>query len=259
MGKSEIVYLALIPLAVPETSLVGKVADIIGKDPYGTRLLLAGKVPRIVAYYDSKQMAESVTQELRDLGLLPILCTDSELCCSSEGFIAHTLELEQGYALFYDRGGQKREMKSEDVFLIIKGGRETYVVKEKTETTKKFSLSRTVLMGGIPMWRTEKKQVKGMSPTTEYFARLYTRESSEPVVEIFHTQMDYSFLKGEMASSSLANFNIVVTKLQQAFPRAIFDDNLMRASIKQPYTPSAVDDAEINCKLLYLQYLAVKP
>jgi len=114
-------------------------------------------------------------------------------------------------------------------------------------------------MGGIPMWRTEKKQVKGMSPTTEYFARLYTRESSEPVVEIFHTQMDYSFLKGEMASSSLANFNIVVTKLQQAFPRAIFDDNLMRASIKQPYTPSAVDDAEINCKLLYLQYLAVKP
>ena len=187
------------------------------------------------------------------------MCTDSELCCSSEGFIAHTLELEQGYVLFYDRGGQKREMKSEDVFLIIKGGRETYVVKEKTETTKKFSLSRTVLMGGIPMWRTEKKQVKVMSPTTEYFARLYTRESSEPVVEIFHTQMDYSFLKGEMASSSLANFNIVVTKLQQAFLRAIFDANLMRASIKQPYTPSGVDDAEINFKLLYLQYLAVKP
>ncbi len=258
MGKSEIVYLALIPLAVPETSLVEKVADIIGKDPYGTRLLLAGKVPRIVAYYDSKQMAESVTQELRDLGLLPILCTDSELCCSSEGFIAHTLELEQGYVLFYDRGGQKREVKSEDVFLIIKGGRETYVVKEKTEITKKFSLSMTILMNGIPMWRTEKKRVKVMSPTTEYFARLYTPESSEPVVKIFHTQMDYSFLKGEMASSSLANFNIVVTKLQQAFPGAIFDDNLMRASIKQPYTPSAVDDAEINCKLLYLQYLALR-
>jgi len=113
-------------------------------------------------------------------------------------------------------------------------------------------------MGGIPMWRTEKKQVKGMSPTTEYFARLYTRESSEPVVEIFHTQMDYSFLKGEMASSSLANFNIVVTKLQQAFSKAIFDDNLIRASVKQPYTPSDADDAEINCKLLYLQYLALK-
>lgn len=258
MEKSEIVYLTLVPLPTLETSLVGKVAAIIGKDTYGARLLLAGEIPRIVAYYDSKQMAESVAQKLRDLGLLPILCTNSDLCRSSEGFIAHTLEVGQRYVLFYDRGGQKRKVKPADGFLIIKGGRETYVVKEKTETTKKFSLSRTVLMGGIPMWRTEKKQVKGMSPTTEYFARLYTRESSEPAVEIFHTQMDYSFLKGGMASSSLANFNIVVTKLQQAFPKAIFDDNLMRASVRQPYTPSDVDDAEINCKLLYLQYRALK-
>jgi hypothetical protein len=125
-------------------------------------------------------------------------------------------------------------MKPADICLIIKGRKETYIAKEKTEVTKKFSLGRTALAGGIPMWRTEKKQVKEMSPTTEYFVRFYTQEASEPVVEIFHTQMDYSFLKGEMASSSLANFNIVVTKLQQAFPKAIFDDNLMRVSVRQP-------------------------
>ena len=109
------------------------------------------------------------------------------------------------------------------------------------------------------MWRTERKQVKESSAGTEYFARLYTRKSSEPAVEIIHNQADYSFLKGEMASSSLANFNLVVTKLQQQFPKAIFDDNLMRASVRQPYAPGDVDDTEINCKLLYLQYLALRP
>jgi len=257
--KSGIVYLALVPLVAPETGVITEVAVIIGKEPYGTRLLLAGKVPKIVARYESKQMAESVTQKLRDLGLVPILCTESELCRSSEGLIAHTLEVGQGYVLFYDQGGQKREMKSRGVFLIIKGREETYVTKEKTETTRKFSLARTALTGGIPMWRTEKKQVKGMSPVIEYFARLYTRKSSEPAVEIIHNQADYSFLKGEMASSSLVNFNIVVTKLQQAFPKAIFDDNLMRASIKQAHGPSSAEDTEVNCKLLYLQYLAVRP
>lgn len=259
MEKSRILYLALVPLVAPETGVITEVAAIIGKEPYGTRLLLAGKVPKIIARYESKQMAESVAQRLRDLGLVPILCTESELCRSSEGFIAHTLEVRQGCVLFYDRGGQKREMKSRRVFLIIKGREETYVTKEKTETTRKFSLARTALTGGIPMWRTEKKQVKGSSTVTKYFARLYTRKSSEPAVEIIHNQADYSFLKDEMASSSLANFNIVVTKLQQAFPKAIFNDNLMRASVRQPYAPSDVDDAEVNCKLLYLQYLAVKP
>jgi len=258
MEKSGILYLALVPLVAPETGVITEVAAIIGKEPYGTRLLLAGKVPKIIARYESKQMAESVTQKLRDLRLVPILCTESELCRSSEGFIAHTLEVGQRYVLFYDRGGQKREMKSRGVFLIIKGREETYVTKEKTETTRKFSLARTALTGGIPMWRTQKKQVKESSPVAEYFARIYTRKSSEPAVEIIHNQADYSFLKGEMASSSLANFNIVVTKLQQAFPKAIFDDNLMRASVRQPYAPSDVDNAEVNCKLLYLQYLALK-
>jgi len=258
MEKSRILYLALVPLVAPETGVITEVAAIIGKDPYGIRLLLAGKVPKIVARYESKQMAESVTQKLRDLGLVPILCTESELCRSSEGFIAHTLEVGQGYVLFYDRGGQKREMKSRGVFLIIKGREEAYVTKEKTETTRKFSLTGTILTGGIPIWRRQKKQVKESSSVAKYFARLYTRKSSEPAVEIIHNQADYSFLKGEMASSSLANFNIVVTKLQQAFPKAIFDDNLMRASIKQAHGPSGAEDTEINCKLLYLQYLALK-
>jgi len=258
MGKSGILYLALVPLVAPETGVITEVAAIIGKDPYGARLLLAGKVPKIIARYESKQMAESVAQRLKHLGLVPILCTESELCRSSEGFIPHTMEVGQGYVLFYDRGGQKREMKSRGVFLIIKGREETYVTKEKTETTRKFSLGRTALTGGIPMWRTEKKQVKGSSTVTKYFARLYTRKSSETAVEIIHNQVDYSFLKGEMASSSLANFNSVVTKLQQAFPKAIFDDNLTRASVRQPYAPSDVDDTEVNCKLLYLQYLALK-
>jgi hypothetical protein len=230
MGKSGIVYLALVPLVAPEAGVITEVATIIGKDPYGTRLLLAGKVPKIIAHYEGKQTAESVAQRLRDLGLVPILCTES-----------------------------KREMKSRGVFLIIKGREETYVTKERTETTRKFSLGRTALTGGIPMWRTEKKQVKESSAVTKYFARLYTRKSSEPAVEIIHNQTDYSFLKGEMASSSLVNFNIVVTKLQQTFPKAIFDDNLMRASIKQAHGPSGAEDTEINCKLLYLQYLVVKP
>lgn len=255
MEKADTVYLALVPLAAPETSVITRVADIIGRDPPGTRLSLAGKVPKVVSNYDSKQVAESVAQRLTELGLRPILCTDSELRRSSEGFLVHTVEFGQDYVLFYDQGGQRREMKSADAFLIIKGGRESYTTREKTETSVKFSPGKAILTSGLSVMSTKKKQVKEQFSATEYFARLYTPESSQPCVKILHDQLDYSFLKGEMASASLVNFNILVTRLQQAFPGAIFDDNLMRASIKQAYTPTAIDDTEVNCKLLYLQYL----
>ena len=254
MEKADAVYLALVPLAAPETSVVTRAAAIIGKDSPGTRLLLTGKVPRIFARYDTKQTAEPVAQRLTALGLHPILCPDSELRRPPEDFLVHSAEFGPGYVLFYDRGGQKREVKSPDAFLLITGRQETHIITEKAETKMKFSPGRAVLTAGISMFRTEKKQVTEQSSVVEYFARLYTPKSSQPVTEIVHNQMDYSFLKEEMALASLANFNILVARLKQAFPGAIFDDNLMRASIKQAYAPEDIGDTEVSCRLLYLQY-----
>ena len=49
MAGYEIVYIATVPPNKLEASLAERVATIINKDLYGTRLLLAGKIPRIVA------------------------------------------------------------------------------------------------------------------------------------------------------------------------------------------------------------------
>jgi len=255
MEKADVIYLALVPLASPEAGVVTRAAAIIGKDLPETRLLLAGKVPRIFARYDSKQAAEAVAQRLTALGLRPILCPDSELCRPPDDFLVHSVEFGPGYVLFHDRKGQKREVKSPDAFLLIKGRQESYITAEKTETKVKFSPGKALLTGGLSLFSTENKQVTEESAVVEYFfARLYTPKSSQPVVEIVHNQVDYSFLKGEMALSSLANFNILITRLKQAFPGAIFDDNLMRATIKQAYAPEDIADTEVNCRLLYLQY-----
>jgi hypothetical protein len=62
--------------------------------------------------------------------------------------------------------------------------------------------------------------------------------------------MSYSFLGDRIAPSSLANFNTVAAKLQQLYHQAIFDDRLMKSS----QSPRALDDLELNCKLLYLYY-----
>jgi len=255
MEKADAIYLALVPLAAPEASVVTRAAAIIGKDLPETRLLLVGKVPRLFARYDTKEAAEAVAQKLTGLGLRPILCPDSELRRPPEDFLVRSVEFGPDYVLFHDRKGQKREVKSPDAFLLLKGRQESYIIAEKTETRVKFNASKAFITWGISPLSTEKKQVTEESAVVEYFfARLYTPKSSQPVVEIAHNQVDYSFLKGEMALSSLVNFNTLVARLRQAFPGAIFDDTLMRATIKQAYAPEGLADTEVNCKLLYLQY-----
>jgi len=56
----------------------------------------------------------------------------------------------------------------------------------------------------------------------------------------------------KMSASSATNFGTVVLKLQEAFPQAVLDDRLMKPLGATP-GPSAVrQDADANCKLIYL-------
>ena len=258
MAGNEIVHLAIAPPDTCEANLIKKVAAVVNKDLYETRLLLAGEIPRIIAHYHNMQTAESIAQSLRDLGLVAIVCKDSELRKPSQSFSAHTLEFGEGEVLFWDKGGRARRMGSRDVLLILKGRMQPYVEAEATRTRMKFSLAATVVTGGIPIWRRVREKTRGLSFPAECFARLYDQKSSEPSVEILQYHIDYSFLEANVAPSSLANFNTVVTKLCEVFPQAVFDDRLMKPFGTDVPLTTAEDDLEINCKLIYLYHLAMR-
>jgi hypothetical protein len=257
MASYEIVHIAIAPPDLLAADLVNKVAVIINKDLYGTRLLLSGKIPRVVAHYQTFQAAESAAQSLRRLGLVSIVCQDSELRkLSLTGFRAHSLMLGQGEVTFCTKGGEARTIKAENVFLILNGITQTRTEKEVTTTKMKFSLTSTLLTG-VPIQHKVKEKTMGTSVENEYFIRLYDRKSSEPDVEIFQYNFDYSFLGKKMAPSSLVNLNTTVTELRNTFPQAVFDDRLTK--VFQVDAPSGVvgDDTEVNCKLIYLYYQAL--
>jgi hypothetical protein len=258
MAEYDIVHIAIASPNMVEASLIEKVAAIVNKDLYETRLLLAGKIPRTVAHYQTIQAAESVAQSLRALGIVAIAYNDSELRKPSLlNFRAHTLKLEGGEVTFWNKGGEARRVKAENVFLILKGKVQTYTEKETTRTKMKFSLPATVLTGGIPIWRKVKETTRGTSSQTEYFVRLYDQTSPEPTVEIFQYNIDYSFLGKKMASSSLINLNTTVTELRNTFPQAVFDDRLAKAFQVDVPSGMPVDETEVNCKLIYLYHQAL--
>ncbi len=126
MALNEIVHVAIAPPARLEENLIKQVAAIVDKNLYETRLLLAGKVPKIIAHYDTVQMAELTAQSLRALSLVVIMCKDSELRKSSQKYRAHSLKFEEQAVLFWDKSGQTRRMESRDAFLIINGRMQRY-------------------------------------------------------------------------------------------------------------------------------------
>ncbi len=257
MSGYDTVHVAIAAADMLEASLTKKVAAIVNKDLYGARLLLAGKIPRIIAHYQTIQTAESIAQSLRALGLVAIVCKDSELRKRSQSFRAHTLKFGEAEVLFWDRGGEARRMGSRSVFLILKGRLQIYTETEVTRIKMKFSLPATVLTGGIPIWRRAKEKTKDLSLKTEYFVRLYDRESPEPSAEILQYDFDYSFLGTKMASSSLANFSTIVAKLRDIYPQAVFDERLTEPFGVDVPSTTPQDDIEINCRLIYLYHQAV--
>jgi len=79
MPGHDIVHVAIAPPDSLEATLIKREAAVVNKDPWETRLLLARKIPRIIAHYENNQTAESIAQSLRELGLMAIVCRDSEL------------------------------------------------------------------------------------------------------------------------------------------------------------------------------------
>ena len=257
MADYEFVHVVIAPPPMLEEELVKKVAGIVAKNLYETRLRLTGKIPKIIANYADMQMAESTARSLRELGLVVIVCVDSELRKSSQIYRAHTLKFEEPAVMFWDRSGQARRMESSEVFLIISGRMQTCTGAEVTTTVKKLNVTATLILGGIPITKKVKEKTTNKSFQTESFARLYGRMSPEPVVELLQHDFDYSFLGAEMVSSSVANFSNTVKKIRGAFPEAIFDDRLvepfgadMRSAIPQ-------DNIDMNCKLIYWYHQAV--
>ncbi len=255
MNREDTVYVAIAPPKTLDADLVKRVASLVGKDNFDTRLLLLGEIPRIVAQYPDADTANSIALRARDAGLVAFVCKDSELRNRSAGFVAHTAKPGEREVIFWDKRGGEARLEAADAFLIIRGRKQSYTQDETSTTKMKLSLPATVLLGGMPVMRRVTQKVTKKLLRTEDFLRVYDKISPDPRVEMFQNGLDYSFLGPELAPSAPANFKTVVTKLREWFPQAIFDERLTR-SFKTDVPAAGPEEAlEINCKLVYLYYL----
>ena len=257
MTVNEIIHVLAAPPDNLNANLVKEAAGILQKDSYETRLLLSGKIPKIIARYPGIEEAELIIKRLKTLGLVAIALRDSELAESPlTRFRAHALKLGNGEVTFFDKGGRQQKLDSKEVFLILKGKLPPSHETDVTVTRMKFNLTAT-LMTGIPVLRRAKETIKGTSNEEGYFVIIYNPISTEPDIEFFENYFDFSSLGSEIAPSTSVNLNIVITKLRTVFPQALFDDRLTQPSGSSTPSDKPLRDIEMNCKYIYLYHQAV--
>ena len=258
MVANEIVHVLVAPPDNLETNLIKEAAGILNKDLYATRLLLSGKIPKLIGRYQSVEEAELIAKRLKTLGLVAIVVKDKELAGSPlTRFDAHALKLSDREVTFFYKDGQQVKLESKEVFLILKGKLPPSNVKDVTTTTLKFDLTATIITGGIPIWRKVKETTKGTSNEGGYFVRIYDPISPEPRVEFFENYFDFSSLGSKIAPSSSVNLNSIITELRTMFPQALFDDRLTQPSGANTSSDKPAHEIELNCKFLYLYHQAM--
>ncbi len=253
MAGIEIVHVAVAPVENLNDILVGQVAVVLGKDLYNTRLLLAGKMPKIIAHFNSIQEAESLAGKLKELNLKPMVSGDAKLRNPSISFPACSIKFDPEKVIVYDHNGQSRMLTAENSFLMLRGIVSTSRELETVTFKTKISVPLTVMSGGIPIVRQVKEQQKETTHREEYFLRIYSSDSADQNVEILQNDFDFSFLGNRMVYSSMTNFNLLQSDLRQRFPRIIFDEKLTKFS-NPTITSNTLNNIEVNCRLIYNWY-----
>jgi hypothetical protein len=250
MTEQKIVHVALNPPELLGASLVKQVAVILNREVSEARLLLSGRIPKIIAHFDNAETAESVVKNLLSLGLMAFTIDDTELykpLKSAAEFRAHSLRIEEGQVRFLAQNGAEKIIETHDLFLILYGKMNIPITTKSTQTRMKFSMPATLMTGGIPVWRRSQENVEGVSFQTEYFVRLYDRISSDPEIEVFESSFDYAFLGGEIAPSSSENLRLLVAELRKTFPATIVDSRLTEGT---PVMQGS--EMQNTCKLIFL-------
>jgi hypothetical protein len=254
MSAQRIFHIAVEPPEILETALVKQVAVILKSDVYEVRLLLTGKVPRLVAHMNNVGIAESTVKNLASLGLTAFVVDDSELrkpiVLSSE-FRAYSIQLGEKQVKFFAKRGAEKIISSGDLFMILYGKVNIPETTMDAITKVKLNVPATLITGGIPILRRTEENVEHVSFQSEHFLYLYGQKSLEPEIEVFESSFDYTFMGSKMTPSSSENLRALFSELKKTFPNVIVDTRLAEiAPIVQGF------ELENACKLIVLCYRA---
>lgn len=257
MQIKEVFHVAAMPPSKPDEKLIRQIAAISSQPDYQIRMAFAGPLPKIIAHFQTNEMATAAVKALGYAEVTAFPITETEIRKPGAiRFTAHALQIEERHIEFRNRDGQSLSLKGSDIFLIVAGNQ--LGEGRITENTKmKLNLPATLLTGGVQMIKRVTVTGRRQEGEVEQFVRLYDSLSDVPVIEIRQHDFDYSFLGTRMVGTTAGNLQSTQGVLKEFFTGAFFNSTIGQLFSSSPKETTKPDPVEITCRLLYRYYLKI--
>ena len=203
------------------------VAEKLGTVAFEVRQKLAGGSPVVIATFADQGHARVLVDSLSQEGLPAFLIDTVEVRKSQSAYYVHRFVLGDEALKVESRNGESCEVEYGTIDLLLvaicKAGE---IQTTGTETSRKFSLGKTLLAGGLPMT----KQVKtGKVVTVEERDEVLWLYTYDRALFIFDRPvMNYDGLGEAMQFTRELNFAHLKNELKRLAPGARFDDRLLK-------------------------------
>lgn len=215
---------AVTELRSPIETEATRIAEDIGSTAYELRIQLTAGMPAVVLSTQDMALAQRVLTRITERGNLAV-GVDDDYVVDSESMVTM-----KRFRMDPD-GYRTEEAPNEllpygDVLAIV---RATHRLSSSSRTVvkeRKFSAGRALLSGGLVMTKTTTRETKQSSDEREHVVYLFRRSGERPWI-LRQDEAKYHMLGDKMQPTNALNFPLVVTRMRESSPTAIFDTRLV--------------------------------
>ncbi len=220
--------LAIYDLPEDRETLGAPLAEALGKTLYeaNARLRSPGSGPFIVGVFEGPDAAKEMRDKLRAAGFQVTAVSHDDVAKEGETFLASDFSFEEQEIHVASKQGESLDVPYGSVYMLLHGvGTSSFSSSTDTVTEKKFSVGRAVMTSGLSTTKKVSTTVKSTQEVREPFIRVYAE--GIPVLVFRESGLRFEGLGDELQPTRIANFNLVVSRLQEKCPQADFDNRLL--------------------------------
>lgn len=203
------------------------VAEKLGTVAFEVRQKLSGGSPVVIATFAGEDQARALVASLAQEDLPAFMIDTEDVRKQLSPCYVHRFVLAEGALKVESRAGDSFEIAYNTIELLLvaicKAGE---IQTTGTETSRKFSLGKTLLAGGVPMTKQVKTEKIVMVEERDESLWLYTHDRALFIFD--RSVMNYDGLGEAMQFTRDLNFNYLKNELKRLAPGARFDNRLLK-------------------------------
>jgi hypothetical protein len=207
--------------------LTQEIARTLGITAYEVKQrMLCGSPTVLVSYADPRQ-AQVLVNKLNLLGMNAFVVDAVEVRNRTGSIIVRHFKLNETSLRIETGDNRSAEIPYRKIDVLLPATSTVTISGTKTTTEKRFSLGKTLLTGGIPMFDKVTRQQEMTSEESKGVLYLYVINRREPVI-FSQDGLTYEGLGEAMKLSRVMNFNVLLSELHRHSPGAAYDDRLLK-------------------------------